>query len=55
MERTVSARFSSTHYNLPYSERTLEKTWRLEIALVDAASEDVPPGTEVWIELPDED
>jgi hypothetical protein len=27
VERIASARFASTHYNLPYSERTLEKTW----------------------------
>jgi hypothetical protein len=54
VERTANARFASAQHNLPYSEPTLENTWRLDIALVGIAPEDVPLGTEVWIVFPEE-
>lgn len=46
------ARFGTIHYNRPYSERTIENTWRLSVSFASITQEDVPPGTEVWIELP---
>ncbi len=51
-EFTTRARFASAHFNRPYAQRTLDNIWRIVCALPDFSAADIPPGTEVWIELP---
>jgi hypothetical protein len=51
-EIETRARFSMTHFNRPYSERTIESTWMLVVALVDLGKSDIAAGAEVWFEEP---
>lgn len=50
-EIETRARFSVTHFNRPYHERTIEDTWMLVVALAEMRKADVPVGTEVWVDI----
>ena len=53
-EIETGARFAQTHFNRPYSERTIANTWMLTVALTDITKAGIPIGSEIWVELPNE-